>query len=64
MGLMTLLEGPLMLAAASAGDVSTIRSRLERNPQRVCEHFMYYYTDAVCKNLTSSLIPCRGDKYM
>ena len=40
MGLMTLLEGPMMLAAASAGDVATIRNRLEKNPERVCEDFM------------------------
>ena len=40
MGLMTLLEGPMLLAAASAGDVATIRSRLEKNPKRVCEDFM------------------------
>ena len=40
MGLMTLLEGPMLLAAASAGDVATIRSRLEKNPERVCEDFM------------------------
>ena len=40
MGLMTLLEGPMLLAAASAGNVDVIRRRLERNPERVCEDFI------------------------
>ena len=34
----------MMLVAASAGDVATIRSMLEKNPERVrayvCEHFV------------------------
>ena len=30
----------MLLAAASAGDVDVIRSRLEKNPERVCEDFI------------------------